>query len=399
MVVMSEGYDPPERFWDAGDRAHELAAERAGSSDFGGDDYLEGLRIVLLSMDRDPRFTPRGRRIAWGSVINTLAARANAIRSMRDNPGFDDQPLLRPVVITGIPRTGTTALHKLMAVDPQFQGLETWLNAAPQPRPPRATWESNPLFREVADQLAARYSAAPGAAVAHEMAVAEVDECLFVLRQSFVSNLWNSGWHAPSYDAWWQTQSERESYRHYVRVVQLVGCREPGKRWLLKNPGHIANLDLVFAVFPDAIVIHTHRDPAKAVPSLCSLLMKSHPLMDEGPADVRARLLLARETEKWASAVEDARRVARTHGAQMFDVIQADLHREPMAVVRRIYAFAGLDLTPEVAAAMERRIADDPERQHGVHRYDIADYGMTEDAIRARFGDYVQRFGLLEKKP
>lgn len=399
MVMMNEALTPPDRFRDAGDLAHDLAAERAGSDDFGREDYREGLRILLLSMDRDPRFTPRGRRVAWGSVVDTLAARASAIRSMRDNPGFDARPVLRPIVITGIPRTGTTALHKLMAVDPQFQGLETWLNAAPQPRPPRETWADNPLFQECAAQLAARYAAAPGAAVAHEMAAAEVDECLFVLRQSFVSNLWNSGWHAPSYDAWWQTQSELESYRHYARVVQLIGHREPGKRWLLKNPGHVANLGLVFAVFPDAVVIHTHRDPAKAVPSLCSLLMKSHPLMDEGPAEVRRQLLLAREVEKWASAVEDARSVAKVHGGQILDVIQRDLHADPMAVIRRIYAFAGLELTPEVAAAMARRVADDPERRHGAHSYDVADYGMTEDAIRARFGDYVQRFDLVRRKP
>lgn len=399
MVVMNESLAPPERFRDASDLAHALAAARAGSDDFGGDDYREGLRILLLSMDRDPRFTPRGRRVAWGSVVDTLAARASAIRAMAANPDFDAQPLLRPIVITGIPRTGTTALHKLMAVDPQFQGLETWLNASPQPRPPRETWNSNPLFLEVADQLAARYAAAPGAAVAHEMAAGEVDECLFVLRQSFVSNLWNSGWHAPSYDAWWQTQSELASYRHYARVLQLIGHREPEKRWLLKNPGHVANLGLVFAVFPDAVVIHTHRDPGKAVPSLCSLLMKSHPLMDEGPADVRARLLLAREVEKWASAVRDAERVAQTHGAQMLDVIQRDLHVDPMAVIRRIYAFAGLELTAEVEAAMQRRIADDPERQHGAHTYDVAEFGMTEDAIRARFGDYVERLDLVRRKP
>lgn len=398
MVVMNERFAPPACFRDAADQAHELAAAQSGSDDFGGTDYREGLRILLLSMDRDPRFTARGRRVAWGSVVATLAARANAIKSMKDNPGFDAQPLLRPVVITGIPRTGTTALHKLMAVDPQFQGLETWLNAAPQPRPPRETWDDNPLFQEVAQQLTARYVAVPGVVAAHEMATAEVDECLFVLRQSFVSNLWNSGWYAPGYDAWWQSQSERESYRHYARVVQLVGHKEPERRWLLKNPGHIANLDLVFAVFPDAKVIITHRDPAKAVPSLCSLMMKSHPLMDESPPDLRAKLMLARETEKWAEAVQDAHLVARAHKGQVIDVVHADFHRAPMETIERIYGFAGLELSDATRSAMAQRIAEDPERQHGAHRYDITEFGMTQEAIRERFGDYIQRFDLVETR-
>ncbi len=398
MVTMNEAFAPPLRFWDASDQAHEQAAKAADASDFGGDDYREGMRVLLLSMDYDPRFTERGRRIAWGGIVSALAARANAVRSMQENPGFDAAPLLSPIVITGIPRTGTTALHKLMAVDLQFQGLETWLNAAPQPRPPRETWDSNSLFHEMSAQLAARYAAVPGAKAAHEMAAEEVDECLFVLRQSFVSNLWNCGWSAPSYDAWWQNQSERASYQHYARIVRLVGSREPDKRWLLKNPGHIANLDHLLAVFPDARVIITHRDPAKAVPSLTSLLMKSHPLMEAGPADVRARIMLARETEKWAKAVQNAERVRQQHRSQILDVIQADFHARPLETIERIYDFAGIELTADARTAMLARIAADPEGQHGAHSYDIADFGMTEGTIRERFGTYMAQFDLVKAK-
>lgn len=398
MVTMNEAFAPPLRFWDASDQAHEQAAKAAGAADFGGDDYREGLRILLLSMDQDPQFTERGRRIAWGGVVSALTARANAVRSMLENSGFDSAPLLSPIVITGIPRTGTTALHKLMAVDSQFQGLETWLNASPQPRPPRETWERNPLFHEMSAQLAARYAAVPGVKAAHEMAAEEVDECLFVLRQSFVSNLWNCGWSAPSFDAWWQNQSERASYEHYARIVRLVGSREPDKRWLLKNPGHIANLDHLLAVFPDARVIVTHRDPAKAVPSLTSLLMKGRPLMEDGDPVVHAHLMLARETEKWAKAVHSAERVRQQHRSQILDVIQSDFHARPMETIEQIYAFAGIELTADSRSAMLERIAADPEGQHGAHRYDISDFGMTESAIRERFGIYMAQFDLVRAR-
>jgi hypothetical protein len=398
MAGLEDRFVPPERFADAADALHALVAEQTGAADFGDDDYLAGLQVLLLSMDHDPRFTEQGRRIAWGELYSALAARAHAVRSMKENPGFDRHPIASPVIITGIPRTGTTALHKLMAVDPQFQGLQSWLLTAPMPRPPRESWEGNALFRNAVERLEARFAADSGLRAAHNIVAEEVDECLGVLRQSFVSNIWNCAWSAQNYDLWWQGQSELPAYRHLYRVLQLIGSNEPGKRWLLKNPGHIARLDMVFAVFPDARVIQTHRDPAKAVPSLCALLAPIHPMMEEGRADTQPRLLALRETEKWARAIRDAEPVRQAHPGQILDVVHGDFHRDPMGTIDRIYAFLGLDLSDQVAAAMAARNDAAPELSHGVHRYDIADFGMTEAGIRARFGDYVDRFGLVGER-
>ena len=395
---MEERFAPPERFADAIDQLHHLVAQQLGAHDFGPDDYLPGLKVLLRSMDYDPHFSERGRRIAWGHLFSGLFGRAHAIKSMAENPGFDGRAITRPVVITGIPRTGTTALHKLLATDPQFQGLQTWLVGAPMPRPPRETWGSHPLFQQAVEQLRQRYEAAPKSRAAHLMVAEEVDECCFVLRQSFVSNLWTCGWSAATYDAWWQCQSELPSYRHLARALQLMGSNQPEKRWLLKNPGHIANLDLLFAVFPDALVVQTHRDPAKAVPSLCALLMHLHPIMEEGRYQQRAHNMLARETAKWSAAVRHAEPVRQARPRQVLDVVHGDFHRNPMQTIERIYAFAGLDLSPAVRSAMAQRIEDKPELSHGVHRYDVADFGMTQDEIRERFRDYIGRFDLTEKR-
>jgi len=391
---MEDRFAPPEKFATALDELHELVAREAGSADFGPRDYLAGLRVLLQSMDFDPIFSHRGRRIAWGEVIAALTGRARAARAMAENRGFDRLDLEKPVVITGIPRTGTTALHKLMAVDPQFQGLQGWLSGAPMPRPPRETWESHPLFQQAVERLNRRFAAVPTQRAAHDMAAEEVDECCFVLRQSFVSNLWTVVWPAASYDAWWQTQSELPAYRYLRQVLKLIGCNEPRKQWLLKNPGHIANLDLLFEVFPDARVIQTHRDPAKAVPSLCAVLMKNHPLMEDGRAQLRARLMGSRETDKWAKAVRDAEAVRGAHRDQVIDVAHGEFHRAPMAVIRRIYAFLGLALSPEIETAMLERVAAAPEMRHGTHRYEAADFGLAEEEIRERFGAYIDRHGL-----
>ena len=393
---MDLAYDPPDEFRDAFDRLHELVAAETGSDDFGPSDYVPGLKVLLQSMDYDPHFSGRGRRAAWGEVVGVLKGRVHAVKSMKENPGFDTHPITSPVIITGIPRTGTTALHRLMAVDSRFQGLQTWLLDSPMPRPPVEDWANYPQFQKTVASLEARYAASPQKRAAHFRAAEEVHECCMVLRQSFVSNLWNCAWSAPTYDAWWQCQSEGDAYAHYYRCVQLIGSTDPEKRWLLKNPGHIANLDLLFAIFPDARVIQTHRDPAKAVPSLVSLLMQSHPFMEVDRAEQRARIMLAREVAKWSDATRKADAVRQSHAGKILDVIHADFHNDPMNVLERIYKFIGMDISADLRGHFAHRIAEKPELSRGTHRYHITDYGMSENEARAPFADYIRRFDLLE---
>jgi hypothetical protein len=396
MLGVDDSFAAPERFAGGFDQLHELAAGQAGSGDFGDRDYVLGLRVLLESMDYDPRFTERGRRIAWGNLIGALAARAHAAREMKALPALDRVPVSRPIVITGLHRTGTTALHKLLSVDPQFQGLESWLTSAPMPRPPRDSWETNPQYRKVVEQLEARFAGAPGLRAAHAMAASEVDECGGILCQSFTSIIWTVAWSAASYDAWWQTQSERAAYGFFRRTLQLIGAADT-RRWLLKHPPHIAQLDLLFETFPDALVVQTHRDPAKAVPSLCSLLIKNHALMEVGREAERARLMGYRQTARAAKALREAEPVRQQRRGQILDVLHADFHRDPMDVIRRIYPFMGLELAPDVEAAMQARIAARPEASHGAHSYAATDFGLTEEEIREQFGPYIDQFDFRPK--
>jgi len=392
---MDLSYDPPETFRHATDQLHDIVAREVDSDDFGPDDYLPGLKVLLQSMDYDPHFHDQGRRITWGMIVGVLKGRAQAIKSMNENPGFADSPIVSPVVIIGVPRTGTTALHRLMAVDRRFQGLQTWLLDSPMPRPPIETWADYPEFQKTVATLEAQYAAAPGHKAVHYRAAEEVHECCMLLRQSFVSNLWACGPSAPTYDAWWQRQSEEAAYWHYRRCVQLIGMNDPDKRWLLKNPGHIHNLDLLFAVYPDAKVIQTHRDPAKAIPSLVSLLMQMHPLYEEGRIEQRGEVMLQREIANWADAVRKCDTVREQHPGKVLDIVHGDFHRKPMEVLDRIYSFIGMDIPDDTRAALAQRIDEKPELQHGVHRYKITDYGMTEEQAREPFGDYIERFDLL----
>jgi Sulfotransferase family len=386
----------PVRFGDALDLIHDQAASLAGSDDFGPDDYLPGLRIILRSVDSDTHMTPDGRELAWGNLLYALASRASVAKGLKEHPRALEERIVAPLVITGVPRTGTTALHKLISMDSQFQGIPHWLALTPVPRPPREEWQSQPGYERARLFLQSMFASVPEFRAAHNIVVDEVDECLEVLRQSFVSNRWACTWKAPSYDAWWQTQSERAAYRYYARTLQLIGHGHADQRWLLKNPGHIATLDLLFEVFPDAHVVHTHRSPLYTVPSISSNMLLSHRMYEGAKADQWAKLLGPREMEKWADALRRAKPVRDAHRGQIFHVYHRQLAREPMRVVRELYDHFGLELSQPTEAKMLARIQASPETRYGEHRYDLETFGLSKEEILERYAEYIAEFNHLD---
>jgi len=384
----------PTRFTGAEDALHAAAAAPFGFTDFGPrEEYLPGLSRLLQALDEDgPRFAPGGREFTWNSLVGVLVARGFAERGWQAQPACLATPLHRPLIITGVPRTGTTALHKLLAEDPQFQGLEKWLTSFPMPRPPRESWPDNPLYRAVVAGLEAFFAQAPEMRAAHNIVADQVDECLEVLKQNFCSNIFGSTWRVPGYDAWWKQQDEGPSYRRLRRVLQLIGANTPERPWLLKNPGHIHHLDKLLEVFPDACVVQTHRDPVKALPSVCSVLAMARGVSEGDkvqPAEIGRR-----EFDNWVHATDAAMAARERLPRQFLDVRHKDFHADPMAVVRRIYSHFNFELTPETEQRMRARIAADPEGRHGEHRYTLASFGLNEGEIRERFSTYCSRYAL-----
>jgi len=385
----------PERFTGAEDSLLAAASGAAGLNDFGpGAEYLPGLTQLLIALDEDgPRFAPGGREFAWNALVGALISRLMLVEGVRKHTDTLKQAPRRPLVITGMPRTGTTALHKLLSVDPQFQGLEKWLTVFPQPRPPRETWRDHAQFQETAAGLEAFFKAAPEMRAAHNIVADEVDECLEILKQGFCSNLWGSSFRAPQYDAWWREQSELPAYRYFAKAIGLIGAYDCDKTWLLKNPGHIMQLPALFEVFPDACVVQTHRDPVQALPSLASVLTMARRVTEGERVDKHE--IGQREVENWARAT-DAAIEARAHlpAKQFVDIRQADLQDDPMGTVRKIYGHFGFRLSTETVEAMRQRINQNPQRAHGAHGYTPDEFGLARGAIKERFSRYMTTYGL-----
>jgi hypothetical protein len=370
------------------DALHARARALAGHDDFGDDLYTQGLRMLLAALDERP--PPDGRQAATAGdlLVGALVSRLHTQAQWRAHPGHAARDIPAPVIVMGIPRTGTTALHTLLSQDPQFQGIEKWLTAAPIVRPPQDAWPDHPQYRGIAETVARMTAIAPEVMIAHGVQAHEVDECLLPMAQSFTSNWYPSQLDVPRYDAWLRDADETASYRRYKDVLRLVGLNDD-RRWLLKNPSHVFGIEAMLAVFPDACVIQTHRHPGVALASLTNLLdniMRAY----TGQGIDRARRF-AREKAFWAEAMRRAMAMQDRHPGRFFNVRQSDIRRDPIAVVRGIYAHFDIALSDEALARFQAWAAANPPDARSAHAYEAI---PDEAAIAALYGDYIERHAL-----
>jgi hypothetical protein len=373
------------------DSLHRLARLATGFDDFGDSRYQDPLRRLLRALAADPGFRGPKRASIEQLLIGLLISRQHSEAGWARAPRTLLQPVRAPLFITGLPRTGTTVLHKLLAVDPQLQGLEAWLAGSPTPRPPRATWEQNPQYRMSVWAVERRYQNSPGLRAVHSTAADEVDECFMLLAQDFVSRSFAQLASVPEYDAWLANADFRPAYQRYANNLKLIGGHEPDRRWLLKDPLHLPHVGALLDVFPDAFVVLTHRAPAAAVASACSLTTKLYP-----PELVEDRQLIGAQVSRfWSEAVAHCEQVRATQDERFIDIDYRQIVADPVGVVRTIYSRCGLELSPQVEQRMAAWLAANPQNKHGQHRYTLADFGLDKAAVEAQFADYLHRHPYL----
>ena len=259
----SERESSHERRTDVGtvEDLHASATKACGLDDFGveDDNYREALGVLLESYAREAGFTELGSKMSRFFVRNALVARLLSEAAWKQYPQHADVAIERPIFVTGLPRTGTTALHRLLSADPRHQGLELWLAEFPQPRPPRETWSENPVFQQLDAQFTKAHNENPDYTGLHYMTADDVEECWQLLRQSLHSVSYETLAHIPTYARWLAKQDWTRPYQRHRKNLQLIGLNDAEKRWVLKNPSHLFALDALFATYPDALVIQCHR--------------------------------------------------------------------------------------------------------------------------------------------
>lgn len=363
---------------------HASATRMTGLDDYGVDDYTEALGVLLDSYARDEDLTPAGSKISRVFLRGALVARLLSEAAWKQHPEHAEVAIDRPIFVTGLPRTGTTALHRLLTADPANQGLEMWLTEMPQPRPPRETWATNPVYQAIEAQFSAHHIEHPEFMGVHYMSAGEVEECWQLLRQTFKSVSYECLANLPTYSAWLNGQDWTNAYARHRKNLQLIGLPDRGRRWVLKNPSHLFALDELMAVYPDALIVQTHRPPATIIASVCSLAEQA----TEGWSTVFHGEVIGRsQLDLWARGVETFTAArAKYDPAQFVDVDFADFHADPLGTVEGIYSAFDLDLNSPAQRAMEAMAAESRSGDRApAHRYTLAQYGLTTEQVEDRF--------------
>jgi hypothetical protein len=367
---------------------HASAGKITGLTDFGADPYVDGLEVLLESYARDASLTPVGNKMMRAFLRGALAARLLSEAAWQRYPEHAEVRIERPIFVTGLPRTGTTALHRLLTADPAHQGLEVWLTEVPQPRPPRETWADDPIFQAIQSGYEKHHVEHPEFMGVHYMSADMVEECWQLLRQSMRSVSFECLAHIPTYSTWLDAQDWTPAYRRHRRNLQLIGLPDAGRRWVLKNPSHLFALDALLEVYPDALVVQTHRDPRTAMASMCSLAAHA----SAGWSDVFTGAVIGRDQlNLWSRGLERFRAErARHNPAQFFDVGYDDFVRDPLGTVEQIYAHFGLTFDDAAREAMARLHAETRSgAARPAHRYTLSDFGLTDEDIDQRFAGYL----------
>ncbi|MET0545358.1 MAG: sulfotransferase [Caulobacterales bacterium] len=373
------------------DEFHEQAAAAIGLSDFGPNDYQAPLRILLDDLDASARFSPEGAQIGAGTIIGKLVGRLFTEQGFKTYPQFAAARIEKPIIIIGMPRTGTTALQRIMAADPAIQALDLWLGSMPMPRPPRETWENNPVFQGVRAGLDQMLGLNPRIKDIHPLFPEQPDECRAALDQTFWATSLAQTMSAPNYGEWCLAADATYAYERYHQILRLIAGGDK-RRWLLKNPDHIWALDALLTAFPDACIVQTHRDLAISMPSVCSLSYEVSRLY----APDKSRLQHGDETRIWMRALEKAEAVRSTADpARFFDLHNDEIQADPVGAVERIYAHFGMPVDDGARHAWHARIQDDPRSSHGVHRYNLQDWGLTAAGVWAEAKTYHKRYVAL----
>lgn len=373
----------------------EARGRAGGESDFGEGPFLEGLTRFLDSLEGDARLNPIGRMIARERAIQHTTNRLNYVADRKRFPEIAEQKIVKPVFIVGMPRTGSTILHDILAQDPRSRAPLTWEAMFPSPPPDPATFDSDPRIEACDATFPSVDLQIPAFKAMHPMGARLSQECVTLMGESMITPLFHNQFRVPTYQDWCDLEADwSHVYDFHERQLQHLGSRYMLDRWVLKTGAHMWGLEHLLRTYPDARIVFTHRDPVKSMTSYASLTALVRSM---GSDEVDNIEIAADWTARIKRVLEHAIRVRAEQEAPnaiFYDMYFTDFVGNQFREVERIYSAFDLPMTDDGARRMRAFIADNPKGKHGIHRYAPHEFGVVPEEIRETFRPYIDRFGL-----
>lgn len=369
-------------------------AQAGGLTDFGDSSFRGPLDLLCRSLNHEAGLAPRGRTALHVQFVRLLANRLLIQDVLARHPEIQNVPVEAPIVIAGMPRTGTTHLQNLIAADPAIRSLPYWEALEPLPAPGETG--AAPRIARAATALDFTHTAMPYFRRMFDLAPENAHEEIDLLAQTFSSMYFETQSLVPSYRDWYTAQDHTAAYSHLRTVLQILSWARPGpSRWLLKSPQHLEQLGPLLRVFPDAVIVLTHRDPVAVTASMTTMIAYSL-RMSTDPLDPR------RIGRWWADRTEDlltaCMRDRDTLPAdRSTDVRFHEFMADNVATVRHVYSVARQPFTAQTEAALQAYTTKHRRGRHGTIEYRLGDFGLDAAERRNALAAYSEKFAVPDE--
>ena len=367
------------------------AKSETGLSDLGEPLFFEGLNKLIDSINNEANLNEIGIQAQPIRIQGLLSNRLRFEEDLKKFPEILDQEIIAPIVIVGLPRTGSTMTHRLLASDPNHTAMLWWEGRYPALLPGEKRGDIEARMELGKAEVDAVVAASPEALDIHPWDYKGADEEILLLEHNFLSTVPESFMALPSYSEWIEEQDHTLAYEDLKKFIQYLQWQNPGrekKRWVLKSPHHLGFIDKMISVFPDAKIIQTHRDPIKTVPSFCSMCAN---LFEPLTTNFDKVFIGKHWSNKLTRALNHCMNISEQHPDNFLDLEFLNMIKDPIDEMKKIYEFIGESFGEKTEVAMEAW-REENKHEMGAHKYSLEEYDLTESQINDNFAKYQQKY-------
>jgi len=378
------------------DASEVLAAAEAstGLSDWGDDWFRTPYGVLMASLEEEAELHLAGRLRARTEVQRILQNRLALVDLWEREPAVLAGPIDAPVFVTGLGRSGTTLLHELLSLDPAVRSPRLWELMYSVPPPVAATYERDPRVVAADDEITLMDEMVPAFTGMHENRGFLPTECIFAFAHQLSTDMFTGLFNVPSYVMHRAGTDHAPEYAWHRKMLATLQSAHPGDHWALKAPSHLSALPALFAEYPDARVVITHRDPLRVIGSLADLMATLHWMHSDQVDHAGIAELLAFGLGFVMDEVTAVRDAGALPEDQIADVVYADLVADPVGVVEALHQGWDRKITAEYRARLEAYLATHHSGRSSAHDYRFEDTGLVLAEHRPRLAGYQERFGV-----